>query len=244
MKIAAESSLLDPGDFAGRLLDRVELHFDDGRTVSQPFLPQELWSKDYRTASFLFEPRRVKTSLIAHQLWGPPLKAGDRVALVVDGKAVHRWEVEPGGLPTPDPHRWTIHSPRPGTCDPVQVELDSPIDALGQDFIAVLGPDGRRVSGPIRLDEAETPWSLTPDHPWVPGDHQLAVHPNLENCCGDSVGEPFEHPTGTGLGARRAVTRRCGSSGSGWARRPWRTVGVRSRRCCRPRGWCSRSAPE
>lgn len=187
------------------VLDRVALLGEDGR-VRRPFLPEALWSADRRVLTLLFEPGQVKTGLLARAA-GAPLRAGEVVSLLLDGVVVKTWAVDPGGLATPDPRKWALRPPAPGSHDALIVELDSPIDALAVGFIAVLGPDGRRVGGRASLEDGERLWSLSPEAPWREGRHALVVHPNLENCCGDAVGEAFEHPPGEGLGAHREATQ-------------------------------------
>ena len=58
--------------------------------------------------------------------------------------------------------------------------------------LRVVGPDGRAVDGPSAVGDEERSWRLTPDHPWVAGDHQLVVDPVLEDLAGNSVRRVFD----------------------------------------------------
>ena len=74
----------------------------DGSVVAGALIDQQLWSPDRRTVTFLLDPARVKTDLIAHDEAGPILHSGELVELRVSGKMVHRWTVVAGGCVVPD----------------------------------------------------------------------------------------------------------------------------------------------
>jgi hypothetical protein len=175
------------------LIPRLQLRRDDGTVVDSPFDPQELWSPDGLTLTVLFQPGRVKAGLVAHDTLGRALVAGEHVRLVTAGREIATWDVAPGNSTSPDPVRWKIAPPQVGTRTPLVVTLDKPIDAMGRDFVAVAGPDGRRVPGNATLSEGETRWTLVPRKPWRHGAYAVVVNAELEDSSGNRVGERFEH---------------------------------------------------
>lgn len=75
-----------------------------------------------------------------------------------------------------------------------------PIDISSTQFVAVAARDGTRVAGAASLGDSEREWSFVPSAPRASGE-KLAIHPRLEDACGNEIGEPFEHRAGSGLGA-------------------------------------------
>lgn len=84
-------------------VDAIKLRLSNGAEVEGALLSDRLWSSDRRTLTLLFDPGRVKSGLIAHDVYGGPLSAGQNVALVVGGRRAHEWRVESGGCVPPNP---------------------------------------------------------------------------------------------------------------------------------------------
>lgn len=186
---------------------RVDLFRSDGSVIEQALMEQVLWSPDRRVATFLLDPGRVKTGLIAHDAAGWALKPGQDVTLRIAGRTVHTWRVVPGGCVVPDPAAWTIYPPKQGSSNPLTLVFPGPIDALSRDLIAVANASGDRVSGRTSLNNAERRWAFTPAAPWAAGTWQVVVHPRLESPCGDEPGEAFEHAAERSVGSARADLR-------------------------------------
>jgi len=176
------------------VIPRLQLLRDDGTVVDSPFDPQELWSPDGTILTVLFQPGRVKAGLIAHDTMGRALVVGKHVRLVMKGREIASWDVTPASSEAPDPLRWTITPPQPGTRTPLLVTLDKPIDAMGRDLVAVAGPDGRRVAGKATLSNGETRWTLVPKEAWRQGAYAIVVSAELEDSSGNRPGQRFEHP--------------------------------------------------
>jgi hypothetical protein len=177
----------------GPVLSRIRLEDDDGALIDSPFLDQELWSPDRTWLTILLDPGRVKTGLIAHDLLGRALIRGTTVRLLVDGHNVRRWNVVDEKRSAPDPAKWRISLPNVGSLDTLRVSLDSPVDALDVDLIAVAAPDGVKLAGHASLEMGELIWAFTPIMVWNSGNYRLMIHPRLEDACGNEVGEAFEH---------------------------------------------------
>ena len=187
------------------IAERVRLRRTDGSFVPNPFVDPPLWSADRRTVTLLLDPSRQKIGLIDHRAYGFVLQAGARTRLLLGNEVVKSWLVARGGCPPLDPARWRIAAVRAGTRDALVVRFNAPIDALATEYLAVALPDGARARGSAQLAPGERAWTFAPSGAWRRG-ARLAIHPRLEDPCGDEIGEPFEHGPGRGLGSARTTT--------------------------------------
>lgn len=176
-----------------------------GSFAAHPFADPPLWSADGKTLTLLLDPSRQKLGLRDHDHFGFVLPANQRVDLLLGDRVIKTWYVNSGSCPSLDPATWIIESVRAGLRRPLVVRFEGPIDILSTDFVAVAARDGTRVAGVGRLVDSEREWSFVPSAPWAAAD-KLAIHPRLEDPCGNEIGEPFEHRIGTGLGADRHTT--------------------------------------
>ena len=56
----------------------------------------------------------------------------------------------------------------------------------------VVDGDGKRVDGTLTVGLGERVVSFAPAKPWIRGGYKLMIDANLEDLCGNRVGEPFE----------------------------------------------------
>ncbi len=178
------------------VLEGLTLRAGDGTLVAAPFLDQELWSPDGRTLTLLLHPGRVKSGLRAHDEAGRPLRAGERVTLLLDGAPLKTWRVGPARTAAPDPQRWSVQTPHAGTRDAVVVMLDAPVDMQAVGYLAVVSASGEKVRGRATLDPGESVWRLAPEAAWAAGEYRLLIHPRLEDPQGNAVGGRFEQRAG------------------------------------------------
>ncbi len=179
---------------------------DSGEPIEDPFVPEpELWDRDRRRLTLLFDPGRLKRGLRPQLEAGYPLREGVAVRLVVDegfGDAEgnplrepfeRRYEVG-GDLRTRvDPREWECRLPDAGTAEPLRVRFDRPLDhALLQRALEVIDNASRPVRGRPEVGPAERSWTFTPAAPWLEGDYRLAVDPRLEDLAGNSVARVFD----------------------------------------------------
>ncbi len=191
----------------GEAYRRIRLLDDSGRKVELPFLEidQELWDRESRRLTLLFDPGRVKRDLLPHDEVGTPLRAGATYTLVIDrewpdahGNALARETRKPFrvGPPDHDPPKtsaWRLAPPKSGTRDPLSVTFPEPLDrALLEHVLEVFDASGARVHGATSIDANETRWRLTPRDPWKAGDYTLRVATILEDLAGNSLLRPFE----------------------------------------------------
>ena len=96
----------------GPVLPRLALLRPDGKSLTQPFLEQDLWSPSGRVLTVLMHPGRVKTGLNARDSLGPILVDGDDVTLTLDDHPIHRWRVGPPDTYGPVVSAWRLSSVR------------------------------------------------------------------------------------------------------------------------------------
>jgi hypothetical protein len=191
----------------GEAYRRVRLLDQHGKPVELAFLEidQELWDKDVRRLTLLFDPGRVKRDLLPHEEVGTPLREGGTYTLLVDpawpdarGKPLARearktFRVGPPDHAPPRTADWRVAPPRGGTRNPLVVTFPEPLDrALLERVIEVFEASGTKVAGDVAIDSGETRWGFTPQKPWRAGDYTLRAAAILEDLAGNSLGRPFE----------------------------------------------------
>ena len=187
----------------GEAFQRVHL-LDRGsnKDVKLPFLEidEELWDRDQKRLTILFDPGRVKRGLVPTKEIGPPLVAGGLYRLLIDREwkdADNRmlretfrkdFSVSPAWREGIDVRQWKLTPPKIGTRDALLVDFPRPLDSalLGR-CLAVEG-----VSGESRIQNEERRWSFVPDAPWKGTLQQLKVRDMLEDLAGNKVGRPFD----------------------------------------------------
>jgi len=191
----------------GEAVKRVKLIEDGGGEVKLPFLEldEELWDRDFKRLTVLFDPGRIKRGLVPNQEVGPALKPGKSYKLVVDSdwkdaagvELKSRFEksfqvTEADRIPI-DPAKWKVISPGPGTSQPLILDFPEPLDAaLLLRFLDVNDLKGEPVSGKITLDRNESRWIFTPERNWVAGKYSIEILKDLEDLAGNKVGRPFD----------------------------------------------------
>jgi len=191
----------------GEAYRRIHLLDAQGKAVAVPFLEieQELWDRDLRRLTLLFDPGRIKRELLPNQEVGAPLHAGGTYTLVVDrdfqdahgkplaAEARKTFRVGPPDHEPPRVSDWQLSPPRAGTRDPLVATFPEALDrALLESVLEVLEPYGARVPGQIKVAAGETRWSFTPEAPWKAGGYSLRAAMILEDLAGNSLGRRFE----------------------------------------------------
>ncbi|MFN7925943.1 MAG: hypothetical protein U0Q16_37945 [Bryobacteraceae bacterium] len=191
----------------GEAFKRLHLLEDGAGEVKLPFLEidEELWDKEFRRLTVLFDPGRVKRGLVPNQEVGPPLKAGKKYTLVIDADwkdakgvplkqgARKMFAAVPAERSPIDPKVWKLSSPKAGSMEPLVADFPRPYDAaLLQRFIDVTSANGALVKGKVMLEQDETRWIFTPAAPWVAGKHALEIISTLEDLAGNKIGRAFD----------------------------------------------------
>ena len=178
---------------------------DDGVRVEYPFLEldQELWDRDYRRFTVLFDPGRIKRGLASRAEAGPALEPGRTYTLVIerawlDGRGApladefrKTFRVVPDDRVPPDPKKWHIAAPRAGTREPLVLSFPKPLDyALLQHEIEVSG-----MHGEVSVTPGEKEWRFVPDAPWTPREYEIVIRTTLEDVAGNHINRPFDVDT-------------------------------------------------
>ena len=188
------------------------LHLIDGRgrEVQLPFLEldEELWDREYRRLTVLFDPGRIKRDLVPNREIGPPLKQGGQYTLAIDAAWLDakniplkqgyqkKFSAGPSDRTPLDTATWKLTAPQPATAEPLFVDFPEPVDAaLLLHFIDVVSPKGEPFTGRITLDREETRWIFTPRQPWIAGRYKLDIIGTLEDLAGNKIGRAFDVDT-------------------------------------------------
>lgn len=177
-----------------------------GEPIEDPFVPEpELWDRERRRLTLLFDPGRLKRGLRPQLEAGYPLREGVAVRVVIgegfrdaDGNPLRarferRYEVDGDLRDRVDPRDWECRLPTAGAAEPLVVRFDRPLDhALLQHSIEVTDDAGRPVRGRADVGPAEQSWAFTPAAPWPKGEYRLAVDPRLEDLAGNSLARVFD----------------------------------------------------
>ena len=186
----------------GGIWSHIRLLGPDGKPVQLPFLEidQELWDRDNRRLTALFDPGRIKRGVGPEQEMGVVLEEGKRYTLVVD-----REMVDARGLPMAETFRreftvgppvregidlkkWKLALPAAGSTAPLVIDFDRPLDfALLQHVFQITG-----VAGTASISRDETRWTFQPSQPWRAGRYDLVIDMALEDLAGNRIGRPFD----------------------------------------------------
>ncbi|HSR50157.1 MAG TPA: hypothetical protein VLV83_04970 [Acidobacteriota bacterium] len=220
----------------GQAYHHIRLVDDQGQTIPHAFLDlrPELWDPSTRRFTLLFDPGRIKRGLEPHKQLGLPLYPDRSYRLVIDAG----WE-DGRGVPlregaekafivtvpdrtSPQPDRWRLDLPAPGTRDPLRVRFAEPLDhALAMRLIQVeqelagtmpsnpRSNDGSpaegsstaesgtanfgKVSGRVEMLDNDRIWTFHPDSPWQSGNHRLSIGAWLEDLAGNNLNRPFDY---------------------------------------------------
>jgi hypothetical protein len=184
----------------------IRLLRDDNTVVAAPFLEldQELWDRDNRRFTILFDPGRIKRGLASLAEAGPALEAGRSYTLLIsrdwlDGRGVPMVEeyrktfrVTSDDRVPPDPGKWRVTPPHAGTSEPLVIRFPKPLDyALLQHEIEITPS----VAGTVSVGADETEWRFSPQSPWMRGDYKIVVHTDLEDLAGNHILRAFDVDT-------------------------------------------------
>jgi hypothetical protein len=185
------------------------IHLIDAATnqpVDIPFLEldQELWDQNNQRLTVLFDPGRIKRGLVPTTTIGPSIVEGKHYKLVIDrdwhdarGIAlVESFEKVFLGGPSdripPDPKKWHVTTPKPGTSEPLTIVFPKSMDyVLLQRMIGIFDAHAE-IPGKIAITHDETEWRFTPRDPWKPGTYHITADNTLEDISGNHLDRPFD----------------------------------------------------
>ena len=195
------------------------LRADTDEPIEAAFLPgPELWDRERRRLTLLFDPGRVKRGLLPNEDTGYPLTPDLPVRVVVDGafrdaedrplrgSFERRYRVGADVRTRVDPGLWAHQYPSAGSADPLVIRFDRPLDhALLQHSIQVTDASRRPLTGSIEVGAGERSWRFVPQLPWREGRYRLLIEANLEDLAGNSIKQVFDRELALSGHERRAV---------------------------------------
>jgi hypothetical protein len=189
----------------GQAWKRILLLDEKGSAIDLPFLEieQELWDREGKRLTILFDPGRIKRGLASLDEAGPVLEEGRAYTLVIDRewrdahgvplKQEFRKKFRAGASDrTPlDPAGWQIVTPAVNTSELLIVRFPEPLDyALLHRLLHI-----ENVRGSISAGSLEREWRFVPRDPWQAGEYRLVVDTSLEDLAGNRVGRAFDVDT-------------------------------------------------
>jgi hypothetical protein len=204
----------------GGIYERIHLRNDAGKEIELPFLEidEELWDPTMTRLTLFIDPGRIKRGVLPLEEIGPALETGKSYSLVIDsgwkdgvGNTLEtsfekRFQVAAPDRDPPDPSRWKIQAPQPGTRAPFVVTFPEPMDhALAQRVIQIVTKSGEVLSGDVTLSDQERKWVFVPTNPWLSGSFTLVVPTTLEDLAGNNIGKLFEVDLFEGVQRRLAT---------------------------------------
>ncbi len=195
------------------------LRADTDEPIEAAFLPwPELWDRERRRLTLLFDPARLKRGLLPHEAEGYPLTTDVPVRVVVDGafrdaearplrgSFERRYQVGADIRARVDPDLWAHRYPSAGSTNPLVIRFDRPLDhALLQHSIQVAAASRRLLTGTIEVGAGERSWRFVPRLPWREGRYRLLIDAKLEDLAGNSIRQVFDRELTLIGHARRAV---------------------------------------
>ena len=190
----------------GEVYQHVRLLKEDGTRIELPFLEleQELWDREGKRLTLLFDPGRIKRGLKPREEVGPVLEEGKKYTFEIDRawcdaegnplKETYRktFRALPPDDAMPDMKKWKLDSPTADRAELV-VTFNKIMDqALAQRMIWVVDAKGERVPGSAKVTGDEKAWRFVPEKPWTVGKYKLMADTRLEDLAGNSLAKPFE----------------------------------------------------
>lgn len=189
----------------GVFTERIKLLRADGSDITGPFRETELWSPDGKRLTVWLHPGRQKTGVSLNEVEGAVLREGEDVTIDISG-AWRSARGQPLGVEfkrtfrvaSPDhsrvdPARWTLHTPKAATCEPLRIVFPAPLDwALLHNSIGVTDEAGHVTDGMVEIAEGEREWRFTPRTEWKAGGHVVVINPLLEDLAGNNLDRAFE----------------------------------------------------
>ena len=189
-----------PGD----AWENLQLLDSKGKVIDLAFLEidQELWDRDARRLTVLFDPGLIKRGVLPRDEEGAALEAGKSYTLVVrakwrDAQRIpitqeyrKRFEVVAEDRTAIDPGRWKITAPATGSRDPLVISFGEPLDSsVALRMITV------DLAGTAQLGPEEREWRYVPDQAWPAAKFDIVIDTALEDLAGNKVGRPFDVDT-------------------------------------------------
>ncbi len=191
----------------GDVYQHVRLLDSKGKKVELAFLEldEELWDRDGKRITLLFDPGRIKRGVLPLAEVGGALKPGEQYKIVVDSswpdaagnplaKGSEKWfKAVQSDRVSPDIAAWKTTAPAAGSSQPLALEFTEPLDeALLNRMIVVKNRSQAVIEGTVAIDKEETRWHFHPKTNWLAGQYFLEIDTALEDLAGNKIGKLFD----------------------------------------------------
>ncbi len=188
----------------GEAWQNIQLLDANNKPVELAFLEidQELWDRENRRLTILFDPGRIKRGVTPRDEIGSSLEAGKTYTLKISPawrdenrtpllkSFTKSFTVIDEDRTAIDPAKWVLSLPKANTRAPLTIHFKEPIDAaLALRLIRF------PMSGEARLGPNESSLIFTPDQVWPQGRFEIDIDTALEDLAGNKVGRPFDVDT-------------------------------------------------
>ena len=169
----------------------------------------ELWDKEQKQLTLIFDPSRVKTGLSANKQMGRALQVGQFYTLRigklddVDGNPLadiytKSFFVTKEDKVAPNTKNWSVNLPKANSKTPLTIQFPDMLDHLSLlQRLQLTDTNNQPIEGQIEIKNQETTWQFTPTKEWSMGDYILYVHTRLEDPAGNNLNGLFDHQIGT-----------------------------------------------
>jgi len=191
----------------GHSLEYISLRDEKGDSLPKIFLDlkPELWNEEGTMLTLWFDPGRIKRDLQPNKLLGPPLRRGRHYKLTV----AQGWPDQEGrqlennfskdiiaierDSTSPDPAKWNLAIPRPGTNEALKVDCGEPMDyVLLQNCIHLIDHSGKVLKGTLSVSTDQRSCLFVPVQAWISGEYTIQVEARLEDLAGNNLNRPFD----------------------------------------------------
>ncbi len=192
-------------------LEKIKLVDEQGQEVSGAIFDNvyELWDREQKQLTLLFDPGRVKTGLRANQTMGRALASGRHYRLIInelEDVTHHKLDeaftknlfiVAADTIP-PNLDHWVLEAPQVGTQQPLTIRFPDILDQLSlQQRLMVTDTTPERLLGEVGVGGLEKSWEFVPHTAWQAGTYFVYVNARLEDPAGNNLNGLFDHKVGS-----------------------------------------------
>ncbi len=188
----------------GEAWQNIQLLDQNNKPVDLAFLEidQELWDRENRRLTILFDPGRIKRGVTPRDEIGSSLEAGKTYTLQINPAwrdenripllkpCTKTFTVIAEDRAAIDPAKWSLSLPKPNTLAPLAIDFKEPLDAALALRLIRFPMKGEATLGPN-----ESSLVFTPAKPWKQGQFEIEIDTALEDLAGNKVGRPFDVDT-------------------------------------------------
>jgi len=169
----------------------------------------ELWDKEQKQLTLIFDPARVKTGLKTNENMGRALQLGEQYQLVigqledVEGTQIKEafiksFYVSKEDRLSPNTKQWIVEIPKSNSQLPLIIYFPEMLDRLSLlQRLQLTDKNNQPLNGQIEIIKQKTGWRFVPTEKWSSGDYNLYIHARLEDPAGNNLNGLFDHKIGS-----------------------------------------------